>query len=97
MKRLNKNYDASKVVMALSSDIRSPYIGAIVKFKNLEDKGTYRKENIFEIGGTQRLWGYDENGKYTMIDGFRLFSITCKDDFGTPAALYDLEILSMPK
>jgi hypothetical protein len=96
MKRLNKNYDVSKVVMALSTNIASPYIGAIVKFKNLENRGTYHKENIFEIGGAQRVWGYDENDKYTMIDGFRLFSITSKDDFGTPANLYELEILSMP-
>jgi hypothetical protein len=95
MKRLNENYKASKVVEALSTNKNDKFIGAIVKFSNLKHRRTYHKENLFEIVGTQKCWGYDELGQYSFIDGYRVMSITCKDDFGCTACLNELEIISM--
>lgn len=94
MKRLNQNYRASKIVNALATNKKSSLIGSIVKFKNLDNRGTYHKENFFEIVGTQKCWGYNELGQYALIDGYRVMSITCKDDFGCAACLADLEIMS---
>ena len=98
MKRLNMNYGASKVVMALQTENKDfeKYIGATARFINFHGRGTYHKDNIFEVVGIQRVWGYNESGEYTMIDGLRLMSLTCKDDFGTPCNIGDIEIISMP-
>lgn len=96
MKRLNENYKASKVVLALETKKESNLIGATVKFINLNGRGAYHKENIFEIVGTQKCWGYNELNQYALIDGYRVMSITCKDDFGCAVCLSDIEIISMP-
>ena len=96
MKRLNENYKASKVVLFLETKKESNLIGATVKFSNLDGRGTYHKENLFEIVGTQKCWGYNELNQYALIDGYRVMSITSKDDFGCAVCLSDLEILSMP-
>lgn len=96
MKRLNENYKASKIVLMLETKKESNLIGATVKFINLDGRSTYHKENLFEIVGTQKCWGYNELNQYALIDGCRVMSITCKDDFGCAACLSDLEIISMP-
>lgn len=95
MKKLNKDLKVAGVIMALATGKTDQFIGAIVRFKSFDGRGTYHRDNIFEIVATQKAWGYNEKGEYTMIDAYRAFSVTCEDQIGTPCHLYELEIISM--
>lgn len=51
-------------------------VGKVIKFKVPPDKGLHSGEiRICEIIGCQRAWGHDENGKYTMLDSYRLSDV----------------------
>lgn len=92
--RLNPNYRASKLVKGLVIEGTDDMIGCIVRFHPNKKRGTYHHENTFEVVSKQLVWGFDAKGKYTMIDGYRLFAITTKDDFGTPASAIEFYVIN---
>jgi hypothetical protein len=101
MKRINKKSPIAKLLQGLASDKFKAYIGATCRFSNLDGRGTYHRDNIFEIIGTQKCYGYNEQGDYGLTDGVRVAAITQihlsgPDTFGCAAHLEDLEIISMP-
>ena len=61
----------------------------------MDGRGVYHKENTFEIVGKQKCYGYNQLGEYTLINGYRVMSITSKDDFGCTVCLSELEIISL--
>lgn len=99
MRRLNKSRPVGQLVMSLALDNdNDPMIGCIVRFKNWEpNMGWLRKVATYVIGGRQRMWGYNEQGQYTMIEGYRAFRISHpeyrEDTFGVPIAPYDIELV----
>jgi hypothetical protein len=94
MKKMNKKYKATSLVEKLKCNGNQSLIGCIVKFENLKHKGNYHKNNLFEIIGFQRVYGHNAEGEYTLIDGLRLMSITCFDDFGTPCNYNEISFLT---
>jgi hypothetical protein len=93
MKRMNKDYKATKVVNLYAIEGDNELVGAIVKFTNFDGRGTYHRDNTFKIIGRQKCWGYDENGLYTMVDGYRLLSTTSPDDFGCASTARDFMVI----
>lgn len=73
------------VGLALEDD---ELIGKKFKFKNPKWPA---EQGIYTVVGRQMLWGYDENGKYCMIPGYRG---TSEDNpFGKPFQLQDVEFI----
>lgn len=63
-------------------------IGKQIRFKNVKYPA-YR--GVFTISGKQKVYGYDENGKYKMIEGYRV--INEENQFGIPCTLVDIEFI----
>ena len=64
-------------------------VGKRIRFKN--PKVPYEMR-IFTIIGRQRMWGYDDDdGKYTMIEGYR--AVSSEGDFGKPVQLSEIEFV----
>lgn len=70
-------------------------IGAKVKFKPEGEQRFEIHNEVFEIVGFQKAWGYDDKGNYTMISAMRVVNTTYADTFGRPMHYYEAEFLSM--
>lgn len=88
MKHLNQNYIAAPVINALEI-APDEFVGATVKHKNPKYPADH---GLFVVGGKQKMYGFDANGKYTIIEGYRVFATG--DQFGRPLAAYDMELVS---
>lgn len=62
-------------------------IGKRVKFKN---PSCEMEKYIYIIICKQKCYGYDENGNYTLINGYRGIPENNKNDFGRPFTLNDI-------
>lgn len=89
MPLLNQDYAPSPVVNALTlSD--DDLVGKTVRYKNPKWPA---EQGTFTVGGRQKVWGNDENGKYTIIEGYRIFNQSNNDDFGRPVNPSEIEIV----
>lgn len=64
-------------------------IGRQVRFINPTCIG---EQSVFTIVSCQKVWGHNEEGKYTMIKGYRGISET--NDFGRPFSLAKVEFVN---
>lgn len=96
MNKINPTYPATAVVNALQIP-DDDLVGKVVRFVNVDvkRKGTFCRDHDFEVVGCQRVWGYDADGKYTMIDGYRGIAIGIDDQFGVPFNRSEVEIVEV--
>lgn len=86
------------VILALSLP-DDKFVGCLIQFKKpnnkkeREEMGTMACNEIYEIIGKQKAWGYNKKGEYTMIEAFRVMCVTQEDNFGRPAHLNEIEFL----
>jgi hypothetical protein len=79
-----------KIGLALPAN-DDPNIGRQIRFKNWKPKMGLVRQGILTITERQRVWGYDENNEYTMIDGYRAY--TPEYDTTIPLSLGEVEFV----
>lgn len=63
-------------------------VGKQVRFKEVNRQA---RHGVFTVIGCQKVWGYDEDGKYTIIEGYRVAKN--ENDFGIPCSRADFELV----